>query len=373
MLPPIHRLKIALFTEGVRVSAAAQARLGGVDGTRPLTLADYASTSGITLRLPGEVWVNAPMQSHNPNFVIEPRHTLDVDGDGFAIRGPLGEFAADPIPVPDYHTELNAQGERYTSYAITHSDRVRISPVEGCAIACHFCDMPYEYRYKSKRTEGLVDSVARALRDTSLPARHVLISGGLPRKADYGWIKEVWAAVPAAFPGVEVDVMMVPAPGLLVPKELRAAGIAGLSINMEMWNQERASKVMPGKARIGRDQWLSVVEEAVIEYGPGLVRSLLMVGIEPLDDTLRAVDALAARGCDPVLSPFRPDPSTPMRDHLPPSMEMLTEAWERASDIVHKHGVQLGPRCVPCMHNTLTFPDQSQVAARAQVPTGSAA
>lgn len=358
MSTPVQRLKIALFTDGIAVSPAAHALLAGADGTRPLTLADYASTSGITLRLEGDVWVNAPMQLHNPNFVTAPGHTLDVDAGAFFVRGVQGEFAAAPLPVPDYHAETNAQGEKYTSYAITHSDRVRISPVEGCAIACRFCDLPFEYRYRSKRTEGLVDSVARALRDEALPARHVLISGGLPRTGDYAWMQEVWAAVPAAFPGVEVDVMMVPAPGLLVPKELRAAGIAGLSINMEMWNSELAATVMPGKAKIGRDRWLDLVEEAVGEYGLGKIRSLLLVGIEPLEDTLLGVEALAARGCDPVLSPFRPDPSTPMRDHAPPSADALIEVWERAESIVRRYpGVRLGPRCVPCMHNTLTFPE----------------
>lgn len=357
MLPVAHRLKIALFTDGITVSDAARVALGGADGTRPLTLADYASTSGITLRLEGDVWVNAPIQAHNPNFVTTPRHRLEVDGGAFVVRGELGEFAAEPIPVPDYHSETNGEGERYTSYAITHSDRVRISPVEGCAITCRFCDLPYEYRYRSKRTSGLVDSVGRALRDRALPARHVLISGGLPRPADYDWMREVWAAVPAAFPEVEVDVMMVPAPGLLIPADLRRMGIAGLSINMEMWNQELAAKVMPGKARFGRERWLSTVEDAVAEFGPGRVRSLLLVGIEPLDDTLRAVDALAERGADPVLSPFRPDPATPMRSVAPPGEALLVEAWERANEITRRHGVRLGPRCVPCMHNTLTFPE----------------
>ena len=361
MLTPVQQLKVVLFTEGIAVSQAAQTRLAGADGTRPLTLADYASTSGITLRLEGEVWVNAPMQLHNPNFVTAPEHTLDLEGDGYIVRGPFGEFAAVPIPVPDYYSEVNAEGEAYTSYAITHSDRVRISPVEGCAIACRFCDLPFEYRYRTKRTAGLVDAVDRAMRDPSLPARHVLISGGLPRGADYGWIREVWSAVPAAFPGVEVDVMMVPAEGLLVPADLRAAGISGLSINMEMWNQQLAATVMPGKARIGRDRWLAVVADAVDVYGFGAVRSLLLVGIEPLEDTLKAVTALAERGCDPVLSPFRPDPSTPMRNHAPPTAELLAEAWQRASEIVERHGVRLGPRCVPCMHNTLTFPESSQL------------
>ncbi len=31
----------------------------------------------------------------------------------------------------------------------------------------------------------------------------------------------------------------------------------------------------------------------------------------------------------------------------------------RALDVVERHGVKLGPRCIACQHNTLTFPDAS--------------
>ena len=33
---------------------------------------------------------------------------------------------------------------------------------------------------------------------------------------------------------------------------------------------------------------------------------------------------------------------------------------DRAMEIVDLHGGALGPRCIPCMHNTLTFPDRSE-------------
>ena len=38
---------------------------------------------------------------------------------------------------------------------------------------------------------------------------------------------------------------------------------------------------------------------------------------------------------------------------------MLAEVYMRALDVVERHGVKLGPRCIACQHNTLTFPDAS--------------
>ena len=84
-----------------------------------------------------------------------------------------------------------------------------------------------------------------------------------------------------------------------------------------------------------------------------------MVGLEPIEDTLRGVDALAQRGCEPVLSPFRPSPDTPLGDVSPPGEAELVEVYERSVEVAGRHGVKLGPRCIPCQHNTLSFPDDS--------------
>ena len=89
------------------------------------------------------------------------------------------------------------------------------------------------------------------------------------------------------------------------------------------------------------------------------MRSLLLVGLEPLERTLAGIEFLASLGCDPVLSPFRPAPGTELSDHRPPSADLMLEAWERSSQIVERHDVKLGPRCIPCMHNTVTAPDDS--------------
>ncbi len=114
---------------------------------------------------------------------------------------------------------------------------------------------------------------------------------------------------------------------------------------------------MKGKNGVGREQVLDFIEEAARVFGLGKVRSLLMLGLEDLDDTLAGVQALAERGCDPVLSPFRPDLLTPLAEHPPPSAELMREAWLRSAEIVDRYpGVYLGPRCFPCQHNTLAFP-----------------
>ena len=359
MLAPTQHLKISLMTNGMIVSEIARAILMGEDGSRPLTLADYASTSGIAMELEGQIWVNAPIVDFNPNFVDAPPHRLEWRNGDFFVCTEEAEVKAYPLPVPAYSNERDEDGTAYTTYAITHTDRARISPVQGCTFGCRFCDLAFKRRYELEPVQGLIGSVRRALRDETLPARHILISGGVPREEDWPKLYEVYEAIPSEFPEIPVDVMMVPVPGKLDIRRLHAAGIHGLSVNLELFDRKIAQRAMRDKSQLSLGDFLDFVSEAVDVFGPGRVRSLLMVGLESVESTLSGVKVLAERGCEPVLSPFRPDPATPMRDAKPPSTDELEEVYLRAVDLVAQYGVKLGPRCIPCMHNTLTFPDGS--------------
>lgn len=360
MLSKLERLKIRLMVEGVVVTSAAREVLSGRGSDQPLTLADYATTSGIVLRLEGDIWANAPIADYNPNFVASPSLTLDFLEGRFFIGSEDGRVEADPRPLPSYHNETDREGVAYTIYCATHADRVRISPVEGCAFSCRFCDSSFKRTYRAISIDTLLSTLSRAVKDSSLPPRHILISGGTPRREDFGFLREVYESVATTFLNHPLDIMMVPCPGLLQPKELAHIGINELSSNIELWGEDAAKQFAPQKAGIPRRDWLGFFQGAVDALGPWKVRSILLVGLEPLDTTLKGVATLSAMGVEPVLSPFRPDPTTPMADILPPNIEFLVQAFEKAREVASKYGAKLGPKCIPCQHNTLSFHDGSE-------------
>jgi uncharacterized radical SAM superfamily protein len=360
MLSEVERLKLEILAKGIKISERARRAFIG-----PMTMGEYPSTSGISMELEGQIWINAPFSVYNPNFVSDATTiVLDYRNDSYYVTNGKMEIKAKPVPVPSYEDKKAKSGEIFGAFAVTHTDRVRISPIEGCAIACQFCNIPYEFKYRKKLIPDLVESVDVALNDKLLPAKHVMISGGTPKPEDYVWENQVYDAVTQTYNGIDVDIMMVPMPGLLDPVRLKEIGVHGLSINIELHNENTAKRIAYGKFKVGIKAYLDFIENAVKVYGGrnGKVRSLLMLSLESLEDTLKGVKALAQVGCDPVLSPFRPDPRTPMKNAKPPSIEFMEQAYEQARDIVKKYpGVALGPRCIPCMHNTLTFPDRSSV------------
>ncbi|WP_431818136.1 radical SAM protein [Gordonia jacobaea] len=349
-------LKFELMDKGVVLSDDAVAALADLNQNRSLSPHDYASTSGVILNLDDDVWVNAPIELYNPNFVSRTPYVLDFDG-GFAVEGAGLASRASFWPQPEYHGSTLNIGP-LNHYVVTHGDRARLSPVRSCSMTCTFCNIPYDDPisvYTLKPVDAIVSAAKVALDDPLQPARHMLISGGTPKPKDIPWMQELYATVLEAFPGTQVDLMMVPLPGLFDLPRLASLGLHEVSINIELFNRDRAREYMRNKFNQGLDFYLDFIESATDELGPGRARSMLMVGLESIEDTLAGVRAIAERGGTPVLSPFRPDMSTPLKNEKPPSAEFMRETFERASEIVSEFGVFLGPDCPPCSHNTLNF------------------
>ena len=180
-----------------------------------------------------------------------------------------------------------------------------------------------------------------------------------PRESDRGYLQNVYRTLLRTFPDLEIDIMMVPIDGLLDLEELDSLGVNQFSINIEVYNTQVAADLMRQKFGRGLDWYLRFLERATETLGPGRVRSMVMVGLESAEDTLAGVKAILERGCIPVLSPFRPAPSTPLRDVAPPSAAELENIYLQALDLATDVGSMLGPDCPPCTHNTLTLVAES--------------
>lgn len=359
-LTQAQRLKFRLLAEGIAISPLARQQLDVLRGQRQLTPADYASTSGLILRLDGDVWVNAPISDYNPNFVKKPRSVLDIASDTFVVQSNELESVASIWLPPLYHGKQLSTGRQANHFVFTHGDRVRLSPIRGCAMRCKFCNVPYCDHYEIKPIDPMIEALEMAFADPLQPARHVLISGGTPKEKDIPYLQKVYERVLMAFPERQIDIMMAPLPGLFDLPKLKELGVNELSINVELFSLDLARKLIPQKNKYGLSSCLDFIREAIRVLGSGRIRSMLMVGLEPIPQTLDGVRAIVQAGGVPVLSPFRPDPRTPLRDVVPLSADELEETFMMASEVAGAEGGRLGPSCPPCTHNTLTLAPASE-------------
>ena len=142
---------------------------------------------------------------------------------------------------------------------------------------------------------------------------------------------------------------------------LYAAGVDEIAINIEIFDRNIASKLMPAKGSIPLYRYFNSLDYAVSLWGKsGNVRSILIVGLEQPETTLAGVSKLVERGVMPILSPFRPIPNTPLAHYPPPAPESMIYIWQKAQDIAENAGMTLGPLCICCQNNTITLPINSK-------------
>lgn len=343
------RLKVRLLSNGVVVTPSARAELLNRWGA--IGAHDYVTTDGITVILPGERYVNAPFDEW---YCDEPAGVIEWADDGFVLITHEEQVDVSVVPPPSY---LFGPGGPPPGI-MTHADRIRISPVSGCAFACTFCDMP-QVPYMLHSAETLLTGMRVALHDELLAPRHVLISGGTPRPDDQAALHDIYERLIAASE-LPVDVMLAPADTGIIDR-LARGGVHGVSVNLEIYDEGTCERLAPNKSRIGRDAYRRFISEAIESLGSdGRVRSLLIVGLEPLESTLEGVDFLAAQGCSPVLSPFRPAAGTALSGLRPPAPDLLESVYVQARAIAHSYGVSLGPSCAPCQHNVVAFPSDAK-------------
>jgi hypothetical protein len=355
-----EHLKFRLLANGVRVHPDAGSAWREIYGG-PLTLGEYATTNGIGLRLSRDLYVNAPIADDAETPVLR------VEGTDFFLSDQDTDVPLEVIPVPAFHSQTYEEDgviRSLTDLGITHTDRCRVSPIAGCSWACAFCDLPFEHKYRRKKPEQLLRLIQIARDDRLSPAQHVLVSGGTPGRLHEGWIDSVYEFLARESP-LPVDVMMPPREDLGYPEWLRSTGVNSLSVNLEIFDVERASAITPNKARrFTRDHFLDYIERAVESFGVGNVQSLLVFGsaIEPPESTVAGVRELVERGCIPVLSMFRPHPSTPLSEAPAATLEEIETTYLQSLEICEEvdNGVLPGPRCIPCQHNTVALPIEGE-------------
>lgn len=350
-------LKFNLLGLGMRLTPAARTAI--LEQAGRLTIRDGIA-GGLEIRLFGDVYVNVPVKE---GFVAFSPFDLDLTQDGiFVLRENGCEIAEATLP-PQHLFWGRKFGtlEGLNTVGHVNTDRLGLYPFRSCkythksGTACQFCEIGYMPAYAKVPTADAV-ALVRQCQETLPQVRHILISGGVGPDSNWDYYPEFASAIRSATT-MPLYMMMEPPPAPEWVDHIHAAGVDEIGINMEIFDAELAKRMMPGKGSILRSKYFHTLERAVSLWGEkGAVRSIMLVGLEPLGNTLSGIEALASRGVMPILSPFRPVPGTGL-SHIPvPSPEDMRRVWEEGQAICERYGVTLGPLCVACQNNTIALP-----------------
>ncbi len=105
----------------------------------------------------------------------------------------------------------------------------------------------------------------------------------------------------------EIVVYATPTASPAAIDRIFAAGADRVSLSLEIWDEELAGRIMPGKTHYtGRQRNLDCLDYVVSEYGRGKACSNFIVGLEPVESCLEGAEYLASRGVVPIASVWIP-------------------------------------------------------------------
>lgn len=122
--------------------------------------------------------------------------------------------------------------------------------------------------------------------------------------------------------------------------QLFEAGADRISMSLEIWDEELAKKIMPGKIKFtGRQRHLDALEYVVNKYGKGKACSNFIIGLEPTVSILEGADYIASKGIVPIASVWVPFGRPVLGSMKAPDLEYYQKIKNGLADIYSKYGL----------------------------------
>ncbi|SFG37402.1 radical SAM protein, MSMEG_0568 family [Novosphingobium sp. CF614] len=270
--------------------------------------------------------------------------TCEVRRDGAA----MGRISFPP--QPRFYGLSTADGVPYSKIATLHGRDVLATTILQTCIryqsrtkTCQFCAIGQSLaagRTIAHKTPGQLAEVARAAVELD-GVKHMVMTTGTPNATDRGAgvLCDSAAAVKAAVP--------LPIQGQCEPPDddvwftrMREAGIDSLGMHLEVVTPDLRARIMPGKASVPIERYMTAFEAAVPVFGRGQVSTYILAGLGDTREALLDISGrLVALGVYPFIVPFVPISGTPLEDHPSPSPEFMASVLGPLAQMLRDGGL----------------------------------
>lgn len=393
----LWEIKNFLMINGMRVDESAKQELNS-DDSGLVKYGDYVTIGDLMLNLGEDTYVSVNEKGNSPYILqyINGKFCIAAENkeeEKMEILAEGAEITQPPRSTRQKFVAKDGEEKEITNYNNLHMDRIRIQPIGGCKNDCGFCDLCGS-KYEEKDVDDLEKAYKIVEEQNPGVIENMLISGGTPRdtKESYEYINEVYKRFGniGKEKGYSIDIMMAPrgmytmdaAEKMGLSKEenyrmffefLRdTVGITDMSVNMELWNTRYREQLIPKKNQNSREEYLEYIKIATEELGQDVVRSSVIVGLEPMEDSKAAIEELAKVGCRVVLSPYQPFKPLDMEDEkrrfgkVDPDIrtkvgqmnmtpEEMNQLVEYTVGVTEQYGVGFGSKYAKSNHNNLSI------------------
>jgi len=344
-------LEIDLFCRGLRVPDSVS-----LEGARGISRTRAGLGSGLELVLPSAsrlktaIWVNVPVVEH---FVASSPYVLEGGPQaGYHVRD---ERAGTAYPVrvprePAWYDRPTSRGVPMQRIGVMQGTYLGIYVNKVCTfwnfeprLNCHFCTTGQNVGDAETTEKTIADVVetCRAARDES-GATFVHLNGGFQGSRGIESILPYVEAIKRDV-GMLVGVQLAPERDFSRYDQLIDLGVDHLSFCVEFYDPQWFARICPGKARmLGQPLFFDAMAHCAGRMTRGAVSGEIIAGVEPLDQTLKAIDAITALGCFPTVCIFRPTIGSDMEQWPSPEYDDMLRVMRHVYDACRRHWIPIG-------------------------------
>jgi uncharacterized radical SAM superfamily protein len=326
-------LKIDLLCRGLRIDGACRI---GEEG-RPLSNSPADPASGLEMIIPGdmsELWVNVPIREkfveNSPYYLMRVRGAHRLFDERYDLR-----YSVKLPRTPGWYDFGTKRGIPMSRVGTLQGTCLSVSLEEQCRF-----EAKEAAAAGGKTIEDVVETAAMAQKESGVTFAYLrggpLGSDGLASAFPY--LKALKQEV-----GILVGVLFPPEADLELYYQARALGADHVSFSLEFFNRDYFDRFARGRSKaVDQKSYFRALEYCARAFGKGRVSGEIIAGIEPIGDSLRAVDYFAGIGVLPLVRIFRPLPGTNLEKYPPPRFAEMVRVFRRVYEACSAHNLPVG-------------------------------
>jgi hypothetical protein len=323
-----------------------------VDDARQVSRTRAGLGSGLEIVIPGplkDIWTNVPVEE---DFAARSPYLLIKEGPEYRIRDTRsGETYPVRIPPePGWYGARTSRGTEMRRVGVLQGTYLGIYISNACLywystppLNCAFCTTGSNVGVNEMAEKHLDDvvEVCRAAKEES-GVTFVHFNSGYQAGRDLEQAAPYVRAVKERV-GALVGVQLMPMRDLRKYDRLIDLGADHFSFCYEFHNPEYFARYLPGKQKtVGQETFFRALEYTAKRLGKGAVSGEIIAGVEPIEDTLRAIDYITSVGAFPTVCVFRPVIGADMEHHPVPRYEDMRVVFEHVYAACRKNGIPIG-------------------------------
>ncbi|MDI6783993.1 MAG: radical SAM protein [bacterium] len=340
-------LKLDLYCRGIKIDSSCKL----VKDARTVLRTRAGLGSGLEAVLPGELYTNIPLEEH---FVPNTPYLLKKEQGSYAIYRDRKFVCNIRLPKrPKFYDQKTSSGKLMSSIGVMQGTYLGIYPTGACGYwqnesNCKFCSVGLnlgDKDAKEKSVQDVLETVIAAQEEEKITFVHFNTGtyqvGECP-KVELDELEPYLTPVKKET-GLLVGVQTPPAPDLKRYNKLRDMGVDHVSFCFELWNDKILHELCPGKATIiGKKRYLDAIEYCAKVFKPGAVSGEIIAGLEPVEDTLAAIEWITDHGAFPTICIFRPCVGTKLQEWNSPDTDEMVPIFRRMYTACIEKNVPIG-------------------------------